>query len=41
MGLGQERGNGHKEAEPKVQMGDPPRANEILNRTQREPLESD
>ena len=39
MGLGQERGNGHKEAEPKAQMSDPPRANEILNRTELETLE--
>ena len=39
MGFGQEHGNGHKEGELKVQMGDPPRAKEILDRTEPETLE--
>jgi regulator of protease activity HflC (stomatin/prohibitin superfamily) len=33
MGLGQERGNGHKEAELEKQTGDTTRAKEILNRS--------
>ena len=37
--MGQERANGHKEAELKHKWSDPPRANEILNRTELETLE--
>jgi hypothetical protein len=39
MGLGQERGNGHKAAELKKQMDDATHAKEILNRIQPETLE--
>ena len=39
MGLGQERGNGHKEAELKQQMDDTTPAKEILNRIKPETLE--
>jgi regulator of protease activity HflC (stomatin/prohibitin superfamily) len=39
MGLGQERGNGHKEADLKKQMDDPTHAKENLNRIQPETLE--
>src|SRR5579872_1758470 len=39
MGLGQERGNGHKEAELKKPLDDTTHAKEILNRITPEPLE--
>ena len=39
MGLGQERGNGHKEVELKKPLDDTPHANEILNRIKPETLE--
>jgi hypothetical protein len=39
MGLGQERGNGHKAAELKKQMDDAAPAKEILNRIKPETLE--
>jgi hypothetical protein len=39
MGLGQERGNGHKEGELKKPMDDTTHAKEILNRIQPEVLE--
>ena len=39
MGLGQERGNGHKEGELKKPMDDTTHAKEILNRIKPETLE--
>jgi len=39
MGLGRERGNGHKEVELKKPMEDATHAKEILNRIQPETLE--
>jgi hypothetical protein len=39
MGLGQERGNGHKEAELKKPMDEKTHAKEILNRIKPETLE--
>jgi hypothetical protein len=39
MGLGQQHGNGHKEAELKEQMDDKTHAKEILNRIQPETLD--
>jgi len=39
MGLGQEHGNGHKEAELRKQIDDPTHAKEILNRLKPETLE--
>jgi hypothetical protein len=39
MGLGQEHGNGHKEAELKKQIDDPTHGKEILNRLKPETLE--
>jgi hypothetical protein len=39
MGLGQERGNGHREVELKKQMDDTTHAKEILNRIKPETLE--